>query len=202
MSIKKKKLQQKIFKIKNSKIKNSKIKNLKKKKLRLNQKNFFEKILQIKRVTKVVKGGKRLSFRAVLVIGDKKKRIGVGIGKGNNVSLAIDKAKLNAKKNIVRVPLTFVKSIPHLSISSFGASRVILRPALQGTGVIAGSSVRAILELSGIENILSKELGSTNILNNALATIKALQTINREIWYSKIFSKKKKKFYNSLFKKY
>lgn len=196
MNIKKKKFLQKILPVKTS----SKIQ-LKKKNIRINPNFFFEKILQIKRVTKVVKGGKRLSFRAVLIIGDKNKRIGVGIGKGNNVSLAIEKAKINAKKNIIRVPLTFAKSIPHLITSSFGASRVMLIPALQGTGVIAGSSVRAILELSGVENILSKELGSNNILNNALATIKALQTINHEIWYSKLFSKRKKKFYNYLLKK-
>lgn len=175
-------------------------KNVIKNELRFNSKNFFEKILQIKRVTKVVKGGKRLSFRAVLVIGDKKKRIGVGVGKGNNVALAIDKAKINAKKNIVHVPLTKKKSVPHLSISSFCGSTVMLSPASPGTGVIAGSSVRAVLELSGFQNVLSKELGSNNILNNALATIKALQRINTEIWCAKNLSKTKKTFYKSLFK--
>lgn len=173
----------------------------KKRKIRLNQKNFIEKILQIKRVTKVIKGGKRLSFRAILVIGDKIQKIGIGIGKGNNVSLAIEKAKLNAKKNLIKVPITFKKSIPHLIVSSFCASKVMLRPASQGTGIIAGSSVRAVLELSGLENVLSKELGSNNILNNALATIKALQQLNHDIWCSKILSNKKKRFYNFIFKK-
>lgn len=175
-------------------------KNTLKNDLPFNSKNFFEKILQIKRVTKVVKGGKRLSFRAVLVIGDKRKKIGVGVGKGNNVALAIDKAKISAKKNLIYVPLTRKKSVPHLTLSSFCGSTIMLSPASPGTGVIAGSSVRAVLELSGFQNILSKELGSNNILNNALATIKALQHINTEIWCSKNLSKNKKKFYQSLFK--
>lgn len=196
MNIKKKNLNKKVLVKKNLK------KNFeRKKKFRLNQKNFVEKILQIKRVTKVIKGGKRLSFRAVLVIGDKIQKIGVGVGKANNVSLAIEKAKLSAKKNLIKIPITFKKSIPHLIISSFGASTVMLRPASQGTGVIAGSSVRAVLELSGLKNILSKELGSNNILNNALATIKALKELNRNIWSSKNLSNKKKRFYNFIFKK-
>lgn len=196
MDIKKKKLNKKVLIKKNLK------KNFeRKKKFRLNQKNFIEKILQIKRVTKVIKGGKRLSFRAVLVIGDKMQKIGVGVGKANNVSLAIEKAKLSAKKNLIKIPMTFKKSIPHLIISSFGASTVMLRPASQGTGVIAGSSVRAVLELGGLKNVLSKELGSNNILNNALATIKALKELNRTIWSSKNLSNKKKRFYNFIFKK-
>lgn len=197
MIIKTKKLIKKIVGKKNFK---EKIK--RKRKFRLNKKNFIEKILQIKRVTKVIKGGKRLSFRAILVLGDKKKKIGVGVGKGNNVSLAIEKAKLNAQKNLIKVPITYTKSIPHFIISSFGASRVMLRPASQGTGVIAGSSVRAVLELSGLKNVLSKELGSNNILNNALATIQALKTLNRTIWTCKNLSNKKKKFYKFIFKKF
>lgn len=169
---------------------------------RLSKKKYEEKIVQIKRVTKVVKGGKKMTFRAVVIIGDTKRKVGVGIGRADDVNLAIDKAVLNGKKNLINVPLTFKYSLPHVINASYGACNIMLRPAALGTGVIAGGSVRTVLELAGIKNILAKQFGSSNILNNAKATILALSLLNEKIELGKYQSGKKQKFYDKILKKY
>lgn len=172
-----------------------------KRNLRLSKIAYKEKILQIKRVTKVVKGGKKLSFRAVVVVGDSKQKVGVGTGKASDVSLAIEKAILDAKKKFINVPLTRSFSIPSVGSASLGASSIILRPTAIGTGVIAGGSVRTVLELAGIKNILGKQIGSKNLLNNAKATIKALLNVEEKIEVSKYQLKKNRLFYQKLMKK-
>ena len=162
---------------------------------RLSKKKYEEKIVQIKRVTKVVKGGKKMTFRAVVIIGDTKRKVGVGIGRADDVNLAIDKAVLNGKKNLINVPLTLKYSLPHVVNASYGACSIMLRPAGLGTGVIAGGSVRTVLELAGIKNILAKQFGSSNILNNAKATILALSLLNEKIELGKYQSSRKQKFF-------
>lgn len=168
--------------------------------IRLSKIKYQEKVLQVKRVTKVVKGGKKMTFRAVLVIGDQKKKVGVGIGRGDEVNLAISKAILNAKKNLIHIPLTIHSSIPHVIEAKFGASHIMLRPASLGTGVIAGGSVRTVLELAGLKNILGKQFGSKNILNNAEATILALTKLNEKIELGKAQSSRHQAFYNQILK--
>lgn len=135
-----------------------------------------EKVIQIRRVTKVVKGGKKLSFRAVVVVGNGKGEVGIGVGKSNEVIGAIQKAVAAAKKSLIKVPL-HKTTIPHPVKTKAGGSIVVLLPASEGTGVIAGGAARALLELSGIENILSKSLGSTSPLNVARATLKCLSEL-------------------------
>lgn len=132
-----------------------------------------ERVVQIRRVTKVVKGGKKLSFRAVVVVGNGNGQVGVGVGKSNEVIGAIQKAIADGRKSLVNVPI-FKTTIPHPISARTGAGNVLLKPAAAGTGIIAGGSVRAVLELAGIENILSKSLGSKSPLNTARATLKAL----------------------------
>jgi small subunit ribosomal protein S5 len=136
--------------------------------------NWEERVIQVKRVTKVVKGGKKLSFRAVIIIGDEKGQVGVGIGKATDVIGAVKKGVADAKKNIISVPLTKENSIPHKINGNSGSAQVVMRPSAPGSGVIAGGAVRTVLELAGIQNILTKQLGSNNILNNARATIDGL----------------------------
>ena len=143
---------------------------------------FKEKVVQIRRVTKVVTGGKKMSFRALVVVGDKKARVGIGLGKANEVSAAIRKAVEAAKKNLVTV-IMVGSTLPHEIVGKFGASNVLLRPAPKGRGVIAGGSVRTILELAGVKDVVSKSIGSSNAINNAYATInglKELKDINKE----------------------
>lgn len=135
-----------------------------------------EKVIQIRRVTKVVKGGKKLSFRSVVVVGNGKGQVGIGIGKSNEVIGAIQKGVAAAKKNLINVPI-FKTSIPHQIIGQANSGRVILKPAGPGTGIIAGGAARAILELAGIENILCKSLGSDSPLNVARATIDGLENL-------------------------
>ena len=136
--------------------------------------NWEERVVQVKRVTKVVKGGKKLSFRAVIIVGDEKGTVGVGIGKATDVIGAVKKGVSDAKKNIISIPLTKDNSIPHHTNGISGAAQVIMRPSAPGSGVIAGGAVRTVLELAGIQNILTKQLGSNNMLNNARATINGL----------------------------
>nr|YP_009674975.1 ribosomal protein S5 [Rhizochromulina marina]QDH81826.1 ribosomal protein S5 [Rhizochromulina marina] len=136
-----------------------------------------ERVIQISRVTKVCKGGKKLSFRAVIAIGNENGQVGVGIGKADDVINAITKATSSAKRRIIRVTLTKNATISHVATGIFGACKVLIKPATQGTGVIAGSSIRTVLELAGIRNILAKQLGSNNLLNNARATIVALESL-------------------------
>lgn len=135
-----------------------------------------EQVVQIRRVTKVVKGGKKLSFRAIVIVGNKKGQVGMGVAKAAEVIIAIQKAVVDARKNLVNVPI-YKTTIPHMITGRSGAGSVILKPASKGTGVIAGGAVRAVLELSGIENILSKSLGSKSPLNAANAALNALKSL-------------------------
>ena len=133
-----------------------------------------ERVVQVKRVTKVVKGGKKLSFRVILVVGNEQGQVGVGVGKASDVIGAVKKGVTDARKHLVSVPLTKSNSIPHPISGISGAAKVILRPSAPGSGVIAGGSVRTVLELSGVQNILAKQLGSNNTLNNARAVLDGL----------------------------
>ena len=132
-----------------------------------------EKVIQIRRVTKVVKGGKKMSFRAIVAVGNQKGQVGVGVGKAAEVIAAIQKAIADAKKNLVTVPMVGA-TIPHESIGIADASRVLIKPASKGTGVIAGGAVRSVLELAGIHDVLSKNMGASSPLNTARATIDGL----------------------------
>jgi small subunit ribosomal protein S5 len=138
---------------------------------------FQERVIQIRRVSKVVKGGKKLSFRAIVVIGNENGQVGVGVGKASDVIGAVRKGVADGKKHIIDVPLTKSNSIPHPTNGAGGGSQVMMRPAAPGTGVIAGGAVRTVLELAGVRNILAKQLGSNNPLNNARAAINALSTL-------------------------
>ncbi|MFM7172487.1 MAG: 30S ribosomal protein S5 [Caldilinea sp.] len=137
---------------------------------------FEERVVHLARTAKVVKGGRRFAFRAVVVVGDKQGRVGVGIGKAREVPDAIRKASDRAKKNLITVP-RLGNTIPHEVTSKFGAGKVLLKPASPGTGVIAGGGVRAVVEAAGVSDILSKSLGSDNILNVVQATFAALQSL-------------------------
>jgi len=138
---------------------------------------WIERVVAIQRVTKVVKGGKKLSFRAIVVVGNEQGQVGVGKGKAGDVITAVRKGVTDGKKNIITVPLTTSNSIPHITNGKFGSAKLVLRPSAPGSGVIAGGSVRIVLELAGIKNILSKQLGSNNLLNNARATINGLSSL-------------------------
>lgn len=141
------------------------------------QSEWTERVVQISRVTKVVKGGKKLSFRAIVIVGNQKGQVGVGCAKASEVIIAIQKAIADGRKNLVTVPI-FKTTIPHPITGRSGAGEVMLRPASEGTGIIAGGAVRSVLELAGIENILSKSLGSKSPLNAANATIAALRSLS------------------------
>lgn len=135
---------------------------------------FQEEVISVRRVTKVVKGGKNFRFSAAVVVGDKNGQVGMGKGKAREVPLAIKKAVADAKKNMVKVPI-INETIPYFKIGTYGASKVVMRPASPGTGVIAGGAVRVIMELAGVKNILTKILKSKNSITVARATMDALK---------------------------
>ena len=138
---------------------------------------FVERLIKISRVTKVTKGGKKLSFRAVVVIGDENGQVGVGVGKAEDVVNAFKKAKTDGRKNLIKIPITKSLSIPHGVMGDLGACKIIMRPSIEGSGVIAGGAVRTVLEVAGIKNVIAKQLGSDNLLNNARTAIVALQSL-------------------------
>ena len=137
---------------------------------------FNEKILEINRITRVVKGGRRLRFRAAVVIGDKKGRVGFGVAKGTEVAIAVEKAKIQAKKNIIKVPFNEM-TIPHAITKRFSATTILLKPASKGTSLIAGNSVKSVLELAGFKDVISKIIGSTSKINSAYATMLCLENL-------------------------
>lgn len=143
-----------------------------------NQQGFDQKVLQIRRVSKKTKGGDRISFTALVVLGDHKGRVGVGLGKAPGVKAAIQKASRKATRKLVNLPLVD-GTIPHSIIAEFSAARVLLKPAPAGTGVIAGGSVRAVVEVAGVKNIVAKMLGNNNKMTNVFATMKALEKIEQ-----------------------
>jgi small subunit ribosomal protein S5 len=140
------------------------------------EKQFDERTLHIDRVARVVKGGRRFRFRALVVVGDKKNRVGIGSGKGADVTAAITKATEVAKKNMISVSI-YKGTLPHEVEAKVSGARILLKPASAGTGLIAGGVIRTILEVAGVSNVLSKSLGSTNKTNTAYATIAALDSI-------------------------
>ncbi|MBC7475775.1 MAG: 30S ribosomal protein S5 [Candidatus Sericytochromatia bacterium] len=141
-----------------------------------NESESIEKVIQIRRVTKVVKGGKKLSFRAIVVVGNGRGSVGVGVGKSSEVVGAIQKAITDAKKAQIEIPLVGT-TIPHPIHARAGAGKVLLKPAPQGSGVIAGGSIRAVLEAGGLKDVVGKSLGSDSPLNNARATVNALSAL-------------------------
>lgn len=138
---------------------------------------FDQKILDLARVTRVTAGGKRMSFRCALVIGDRKGRVGFGVAKGADVQIAVDKAYRQAKKKLITVPLVN-DTLPHATLQKFGSAIVMLKPAPKGSGLKAGGAIRVILEYAGVPNAVSKILNSSNKINIAQATIQAIQTLS------------------------
>ena len=136
-----------------------------------------DRVVRINRVAKVVKGGRRFSFNAVVVLGDRRGSVGFGIGRANEVVAAIRKAQDRARRSLIQIPLTDDGSLPHYVEHRFRATKIVLRPAGPGTGVIAGGAVRAVLELAGVRNVLTKIIGSTNALNVVRATINGLASL-------------------------
>lgn len=140
------------------------------------EKQFDERVVHIDRVARVVKGGRRFRFRALVVVGDRKNKVGIGTAKGADVTAAVSKAVEVAKKNMVAIPL-YKGTLPHEAEAKVAGARILVKPASPGTGLIAGGVVRVVLEVAGVHNALSKSLGSTNKINTAYATLAALQSL-------------------------
>ncbi len=140
------------------------------------EKQFDERVIHINRVARVVKGGRRFRFQALVVVGDRKNRVGVGVSKGADVTAAVTKATDVAKKNMVKIDL-YKGTLPHDAEAKVGGAHILIKPASAGTGLIAGGVVRTVLEVAGVQNTLSKSLGSSNKINTAYATLKALQDL-------------------------
>lgn len=138
---------------------------------------LVERLIKISRVSKVTKGGKKLSFRAIVVVGDENGKVGVGVAKAADVVNAFKKAKTDGRKNLIKIPITKSLSIPHDVVGNFGACKVIMKPSIEGSGAIAGGAVRIVLDVAGVKNVIAKQLGSNNLLNNARASICALNKL-------------------------
>lgn len=147
-----------------------------KEKFEKKESEFSEKILEINRITRVVKGGRRLRFRAAVIVGDRKGQVGFGVAKGTEVAIAVDKAKIQAKKNLIKVPIDKL-TVPHTVSNRFAATTILLKPASKGTSLIAGNSVKSVLELAGFKDVISKTLGSTSKINSAYATMLCLKNL-------------------------
>ena len=144
---------------------------------RIQEPKLVERLIKISRVSKVTKGGKKLSFRAIVVVGDENGQVGVGVAKADDVVNAFKKAKSDGRKNLIKLPITKALGIPHNAEGAFGACKVIMRPSIEGSGVIAGGAIRIVLEVAGVKNVIAKQLGSNNLLNNARAAICALESL-------------------------
>ena len=155
----------------------NKVKQNSRRSAKMQEPKFVERLIKISRVSKVTKGGKKLSFRAIVVVGDENGKVGVGVAKADDVVNAFKKAKTDGRKNLIELPITKSLSIPHHVTGSFVAWKVILRPSIEGSGVIAGGAVRIVLEVAGVKNVIAKQLGSNNLLNNARASIVALNNL-------------------------
>jgi small subunit ribosomal protein S5 len=154
-----------------------KINKSKKNSRRVQEPKLVERLIKISRVSKVTKGGKKLSFRAIVVVGDENGQVGVGVAKADDVVNAFKKAKSDGRKNLIKLPITKSLSIPHQVKGVFGACKVFMKPSIEGSGVIAGGAVRIVLEVAGVKNVIAKQLGSNNLLNNARASICALDSL-------------------------
>lgn len=159
-----------------------------------------QKVIELKRVTKVVKGGKIMTYRAIVILGNNNNKVGVGVGSADDAAFAIKKACANGKQNLIIVPITKEASIPALIKMSYGASKIIMQPACAGNGIKASGSLKTICEYAGIKNISIKQLGSNNILNNVKATILALIALKQKVELLKIQSINKYKIYTKLMK--
>lgn len=151
---------------------------IKVKQLESRMEEWEQKIVDLARVTRVTKGGKRMRFRACVLVGDKNGQVGVGVAKGADVSMSVNKATSQARKQIIKVPIVKEGTIPHRIIEKYCAAVVMLKPAPKGSGIIAGGVVRLVMELAGVQNVVSKMMGSKNKINNVRATINALEKLN------------------------
>ena len=145
---------------------------------RAEEKDFSQEIVDIARVTRVMAGGKRMRFRASVIVGDRRGKVGTAVAKGADVTLAVNKAVKKARKNLISVPIVN-ETIPHRVDVKSGAAKILIKPAPKGTGIIAGGAVRMVLDLAGVSNVVAKILGSKNKINNVNATIKALKMLKR-----------------------